>query len=151
MELKNFFAQDVSGNALDSPTVYVYQAGTVTIATGLKNAAGAALANPFTASNKGQIQFAAPDGDYDMRVTKGLLDYTMRVRFIDATEQVIFITAAKNAAAASEAAAAASAASAATSAASASSVLADTYTKSQADSRFASTGKAIAMAIVFGG
>lgn len=82
MELKNFFAQDLQGNIIPSPTVYLYQAGTTTLATGLQNASGAALSNPFTGTVNGQIQFAAPDGEYDLRVTGSSRDFTMRVRFV---------------------------------------------------------------------
>jgi hypothetical protein len=86
MELKNFFAQDANGNVIPAATAYLYLADTVppTLATGLQNAAGAALPNPFTATAQGQLQVAAPDGDYDLRVTGAGRDFTMRVRFIDA-------------------------------------------------------------------
>ena len=83
MELKNFFAQDAQGNIIPSPTVYLYQPGTTTLAIGLKDAAGAPLANPFTGTAQGQVQLAAPDGDYDLRVAGAGRDFTMRVRFID--------------------------------------------------------------------
>ena len=108
MELKSFFAQDAQGNVIPNPTVYVYLPGTTTLISGLQDASGGALTNPFTGSASGQIQVAAPGGDYDLRVATGLRDYTMRVRFIDVTS-----------AASAEAQAAASAASANSAAASA--------------------------------
>lgn len=83
MELKNFFAQDLQGNVIPSPTVYLYQPGTTTLVTGLQNATGGALTNPFNGTANGQVTVAAPDGDYDMRVTGAGRDTTMRVRFID--------------------------------------------------------------------
>lgn len=83
MELKNFFAQDLQGNVIPSPTVYLYAPGTTTLATGLNDKDGNALANPFTGAANGQVTVAAPDGDYDMRVVGGARDTTMRVRFID--------------------------------------------------------------------
>lgn len=83
MELKNFFAQDLQGNVIPSPTVYMYQPGTTTLVTGLKDKDGNALINPFTGTTNGQVVVAAPDGDYDMRVTGAGRDTTMRVRFID--------------------------------------------------------------------
>lgn len=86
MELKNIFAMDSAGNAIVSPTVTVYQAGTTTLATGLVDKTGAALTNPFTGSVIGHIQLAAPAGDYDLRVTKGLFDQTIRLRFIKPVE-----------------------------------------------------------------
>lgn len=83
MELKNFFAQDLQGNVIANPTVYLYQPDTTTLATGLQNANGSALSNPFTGTANGQIQFAAPDGNYDLRVVGTDRTFTMRVRFID--------------------------------------------------------------------
>lgn len=83
MELKNFFAQDLQGNVIASPTVYLYQPGTMIAATGLKDKDGNALTNPFTGATNGQVAVAAPDGDYDLRVTGAGRDFTMRVRFID--------------------------------------------------------------------
>lgn len=83
MELKTFFAQDLFGNVIPSPTVAVYQPGTTTLVTGLQNASGAALTNPFNGDGNGQVVFAAPDGDYDMRVEGAGRTTTMRVRFID--------------------------------------------------------------------
>lgn len=88
MELKNFFAQDLQGNIIPSPLVYLYARGTTTPVTGLKDANGAALTNPFTATAQGQIQLQAPDGDYDLRVYSGTRDFTMAVRFIDAKTAV---------------------------------------------------------------
>lgn len=83
MELKNFFAQDLLGNVIPSPMVYLYEAGTSTLANGLQDADGEPLTNPFQASAVGQIQIAAPDGDYDLRVVGAGRDSRMRVRYID--------------------------------------------------------------------
>lgn len=96
MELKTYFAQDAQGNVIPNPAVHVYFVGTTTYATGLKNATGGALANPFTGSDKGQIQFAAPNGDYDMRVVSGVRDYSIRVRFVDIDDQRLLAEAAAN-------------------------------------------------------
>lgn len=85
MELKTFFAQDLSGNVIPSPTVNVYQPGTTTRVTGLQTATGAALSNPFTGTTTGQITLAAPDGTYDLAISGGGRDITMRVRFVDVT------------------------------------------------------------------
>lgn len=82
MELKNFTARDLSGNTLANPTVYFYEPGTLTLVSGLEDADGDALNNPFTGGANGQIQVSAPDGDYDMRILAGVRDHTMRVRFI---------------------------------------------------------------------
>lgn len=83
MELKNYFAQDALGNALPGATVHVYEPGTTTHVSGLEDAAGAPLANPFLADADALIQFAAPDGLYDLRVISGPRDYTIRVQAND--------------------------------------------------------------------
>lgn len=83
MELKNFFAQDLQGNVIPNPTVYVYQPGTTTLVTGLQDENGSARTNPFNGTANGKVTVAAPDGDYDIRVTGAGRDTTMRVRFID--------------------------------------------------------------------
>ena len=43
MELKTFFAQDKFGNLVPGATVTVYESGTTTLATGLKDQSGASL------------------------------------------------------------------------------------------------------------
>lgn len=83
MELKTFFAQDLSGNVIPSPTVTVFQPGTTTRVTGLQTATGAALNNPFNGTTTGQITLAAPDGTYDLAISGGGRAITMRVRFVD--------------------------------------------------------------------
>ena len=90
MELKNFFAQTPSGHVIPNPTVYLYQPGTTTPAAGLQDKDGAPLSNPFTGTVDGFVQFAAPDGDYDLRVTGAGRDFTMRVRFIDSVALMSF-------------------------------------------------------------
>ena len=88
MELKNYFAQDEQGNALPGAICYVYERGTEMPANGLKKANGVALVNPFEASNDGKIQFAAPNGLYDLRVIHGGRDYRINVQFNDVGESV---------------------------------------------------------------
>lgn len=83
MELKTFFSQDLNGTVIPSATVTVYLPGTTTLASGLQNASGAALTNPFNGDGNGQVVFAAPDGDYDIKVEGAGRTTTMRVRFID--------------------------------------------------------------------
>lgn len=96
MELKNFFAQDDQGNLLGGATCYLYVRGTENLATGLQAANGTALANPFTADATGLIQFAAPNGLYDLRVVKGARDYRVRVQCLDVEESVAEAEAAAN-------------------------------------------------------
>ncbi len=83
MEVKNYFATDTQGNVLGSAQVYLYLAGTTTLATGLQNISGAALANPFTSQSNGFVQFKAPDGDYDLRVVKPGREFTIRIQCFD--------------------------------------------------------------------
>lgn len=66
MELKTFYAQDKFGNTIPNAGVTVYLRGTETLATGLEDANGAPLPNPFFTTNAGRATFAAPDGLYDM-------------------------------------------------------------------------------------
>lgn len=81
MELKTFFAQDQSGNVMPFAVVTVYQAGTLTPATGLETQDAAPLSNPFTADNDGKVSFYAPDGLYDISVVSGSRSVSIRVQF----------------------------------------------------------------------
>lgn len=83
MEVKNYFATDTQGNVLGSAQVYLYLAGTTTLATGLQNINGAALGNPFTSGANGLVQFQAPDNDYDLRVVKPGREFTIRIQCFD--------------------------------------------------------------------
>lgn len=121
MQLLNFFAQDVNGNIVPGAACTIFLAGTSTLATGLLDAGGNPLSNPFTASAIGQVQFSAPQGFYDVQMASGLLSYKIQVQSIDATAVAAnAIAAAESSSAASESStsAALSAAAAAASAAS---------------------------------
>lgn len=83
MEVKNYFATDAQGNVLGSAQVYLYLAGTTTLATGLQSVSGAALANPFTSQQNGLVQFKAPDNNYDLRVVKPGREFTIRIQCFD--------------------------------------------------------------------
>lgn len=88
MELKNYFAQNAAGDVLPGATATLYLVGTTTLASGLKTAAGAAQANPVIADADGLIQFAAPNGLYDMKVTAPGRSYTIRIQCNDVAESV---------------------------------------------------------------
>jgi len=88
MELKNYFAQDDAGNILPNAICYLYDRGTEILVKNLKAADGTALVNPFTADDKGQVSFAAANGLYDLRITKGARDSRIRVQCLDVTEHV---------------------------------------------------------------
>lgn len=88
METKNYFSTDAAGNILPSATCYLYIAGTTDLATGITNINDAPLSNPFTAQTSGLVQFKAPDGEYDLRVTKGGRDFTIRIQCFDVNEIV---------------------------------------------------------------
>lgn len=88
MELKNYFAQDAEGNIQANATCHLYLAGTQAYASGLQNAAGQALSNPFIAGTNGLIQFKAPDGMYSLRVQAGIRDYTVQIQLLDVPTSV---------------------------------------------------------------
>lgn len=89
MELKNLFAQDDQGNKLPGATCYLYQRGTESLVSGVLKANGVPLSNPFTADQDGLIQFAAPNGLYDVRVVSDARDYRIQMQFNDVAETVI--------------------------------------------------------------
>ena len=86
MELKSYFTQDNFGNIIQGATVYVYQPGTQTLVTGLTSAAGSPIANPTTSDFQGSVQFRAPNGIYDVKITSGAKTYTMSVQFNDVSD-----------------------------------------------------------------
>lgn len=84
MELKTYFAQDVTGNIIPNATVTIYANGTTNIVGGLTTADGTALSNPFTSNAAGRIQFRAPDGLYDMNVRVGIdFSQTVTIQCVD--------------------------------------------------------------------
>lgn len=96
MELKNYFSQDEHGDILPDATCYLYLRGTESLAVGLQSATGLAIANPFAANDVGRVEFAAPNGLYDLRVVKGGRDYRLPVQCLDVLEQVAAAEAAAN-------------------------------------------------------
>lgn len=96
MELKTYIAQNKNGDALPGALCYVYQRGTENIAPGLQKANGVSLTNPFPADELGYVQFAAPNGLYDLRVVKGGRDYRIPVQLNDVDEGVAAANTAAN-------------------------------------------------------
>lgn len=96
MELKNFFAQDDQGNILGDATCYLYERGSETLVPMLQAANGALLTNPFTTDAKGLVQFAAPNGQYDLRVVAGARDHRLRVQCNDVTDTIKAVETAAN-------------------------------------------------------
>lgn len=86
LELKNFYAQDDAGNVLSEAICYLYERGSETLVETLRGANGLALANPFVSDEQGLVQFAAPNGLYDLRVVKGGRDSRLRMQCNDVTE-----------------------------------------------------------------
>jgi len=86
MELKNFFPRDSQGNVLPLATCYLYLRGTETLVTGLQQANGDPLSNPWASDANGLVQFKAQNGAYDFRVTTGSLDYRMAIQCSGITE-----------------------------------------------------------------
>ena len=83
MELKTFFAQDLTGRIISNPLVFIYQVGTQVPVSGLTGVNGESLTNPFSGNSIGKITVALPGGEYDMRILSSIREYTVRVRFID--------------------------------------------------------------------
>ncbi len=83
MQLKTFYLQDKFGNALPGALCYVYEHGTTTLVTTLRDADGQPLGNPVSADAAGAVQVAAPDGLYSVRTVAGVFDRTVSVQFID--------------------------------------------------------------------
>lgn len=83
MELKNFWITGTNGAPIANPVATVLLPNSETLASGLVDKDGAALANPFTGSDRGHVQFAAPDGRYDLRIVGGGREYTQRIDFSD--------------------------------------------------------------------
>ena len=83
MQLKTFFVQDKFGNAMPGALCYVYEHGTTTLVTTLRDAAGMPLANPVAADSTGAVQVAAPDGVYSVRTVSGVYDRTVSMQFVD--------------------------------------------------------------------
>lgn len=92
MELKSYFAQDTQGNVLPGATCRVYLVGTTTLADSLRDANNDPKANPFNAASNGLIQFAAPNGVYDLNVTSGGANYTLRVQCNDVGDSIAAVT-----------------------------------------------------------
>lgn len=113
MQLQNFYAQDVNGNIVPGAVCTLYIAGTTTLATGLQDANGAPLTNPFNANSIGLASVAAPQGVYDLQIVSGLINSKIRIQFIDVAQVSADATSASASAAAASSSAAASAAAAA--------------------------------------
>lgn len=96
VELKNYFAQDTQGNVLPGATCHLYLTGTETLAEGLLDANNEPKTNPFTAGSNGLIQFAAPNGTYDLTVSSGGSNYTLRVQCNDVSDSIAVVQLAKN-------------------------------------------------------
>ena len=83
MQLKTYFAQDASGNIIPNAQVFVYLAGTTTLASGIVDQNGAPLTNPFNADSSAAVVFAAPDGDYDVKCSGASRTVTIRAQLFD--------------------------------------------------------------------
>ena len=83
MELKTYFAQDASGNIIPNAQVFVYMAGTTTLASGIVDQNGAPLTNPFNADSSAAVVFAAPDGEYDVKCSGASRTVTIRAQLFD--------------------------------------------------------------------
>lgn len=89
MELKNYYAQDNAGNILPAATCHLYLAGTETLASGLVDASGTPLPNPFLSHADGLVQFAAPNGRYDLHIAQGGHVKRLRIQCNDVAGNVL--------------------------------------------------------------
>lgn len=83
MQLQNFYAQDANGNIVPGAACTLYLPGSTTLASGLVDVNGDPLPNPFSANGDGLAQFAAPNGEYDLKIEAGLITSTLPVVFAD--------------------------------------------------------------------
>lgn len=88
MELKNYFIQDSYGNKLPYADGFLYLEGTTTLASGLEDVNGDPLSNPVSSGSGGLIQFAAPNGRYDLLVQKGSTSYSIKVQCNDVLDSM---------------------------------------------------------------
>lgn len=88
MEVKNYFAFTKEQKIIPFCDVYLYLAGTETLATGVKDKDGNDIDNPFKADGNGLVQFTGPTGSYDLRFKSLLRDYRIRISIIDFDEVV---------------------------------------------------------------
>lgn len=89
MQLQNFYAQDVNGNIVPGAICSLFLPGTTTLATGLQDVNGLPLTNPFAANSDGLVQFAAPNGKYDLKIEAGLIVSTLPITFADTYQALI--------------------------------------------------------------
>ncbi|MBM7423819.1 sialate O-acetylesterase [Spongiibacter marinus] len=83
MEVKNYFAFTAENKPIRFCTAYLYEAGTSNLVTGLTDKNGNPIDNPFQADKDGLVQFAGPNGVYDLRFKSSLRDYRIRVSIVD--------------------------------------------------------------------
>lgn len=83
MQVITRFIQDSRGNIVSGATASIFDADTTTLATGLLTVGGNTSPNPLTSTDKGLIEFQAPEGVYDMLVEKGDLSFKIRVQSLD--------------------------------------------------------------------
>ncbi|WP_374961026.1 hypothetical protein [Spongiibacter tropicus] len=83
MEVKNYFAFTAENKPIPFCTAYLYEAGTSNLVSGLTDKNGNPIDNPFQADKDGLVQFAGPNGVYDLRFKSSLRDYRIRVSIID--------------------------------------------------------------------
>lgn len=76
MQKYSSVAMDTAGNSLSGALVYVYLTGTTTQATIYSNQVGAGITQPITANTDGTYYFYAPDGRYDIVISKSGYAFT---------------------------------------------------------------------------
>ncbi|MBU70862.1 hypothetical protein [Spongiibacter sp.] len=102
MEVKNYFAFTAENKPIPFCKAYLYEAGTSNLVTGLTDKNGNPIDNPFQADKDGLVQFAGPNGVYDLRFKSSLRDYRIRVSIVDTPALLAAATSAEASKAAAE-------------------------------------------------
>lgn len=96
MELKTYTVQDAAGTIVPNASATLYKMDG-TLATGLADASGQPLANPFRATGDGIVSFAAPNGEYEIAFGIGpVTGPRIRINFLDVNQQMDAVTDALN-------------------------------------------------------
>lgn len=91
MEFRTFTAQDLKGNVLANTTVNVYATGT-TNSVSVYDENGSEITGDLLTDGYGQIGFAAPNGEYDIKFSRGTYTNTLEnERFNDPFGQTVYL------------------------------------------------------------
>ena len=96
MEKYNDTTQDLQGNGITNASIYIYNSGTGTLSTILKDDEITALSNPITSADtdnydsNGNYGFKAANGIYDIKIVSGSTTWKYDVVLFDSTDGASF-------------------------------------------------------------